>query len=267
MALQGGNQRVADLVIGHDALLLGREHLVFRCAPAITVSTLSSRSAVVTRLRPMRTARSAASLMMLANSAPEEPAVARATISKSTASCFTRLRCTSRIALRPSRSGSSIWIRRSKRRAQQCLVEALGTVRSGQDHHALAAVKPVHLGQQLVERLLALVVAADGRIPALADGVDLVDEDDAGSLLAGLTEEVTHLGRTHTDEHLHELRARNGENGTLASPATARAMSVLPVPGGPTSRAPLGSEAPISAYLEGSCRKSTISRRVSLASS
>ena len=95
--------------------------------------------------------------------------------------------------------------------AQQCLVEALGTVRSGQDHHTLAAVKPVHLGQQLVERLFALVVAADGRIPALADGVDLVDEDDAGSLLACLTEEVTHLGRTHTDEHLHELRARNGE--------------------------------------------------------
>jgi hypothetical protein len=30
------------------------------------------------------------------------------------------------------------------------------------------------------------------------------------------------------------------KNGTLASPATARARSVLPVPGGPTSRTPLG---------------------------
>ena len=36
-------------------------------------------------------------------------------------------------------------------------------------------------------------------------------------------------------------------NGTPASPATARAMSVLPVPGGPTSRTPLGMRAPISA--------------------
>jgi len=39
------------------------------------------------------------------------------------------------------------------------------------------------------------------------------------------------------------------KKGTFASPATARAMSVLPVPGGPTSSAPLGSDAPISTYL------------------
>ena len=35
-------------------------------------------------------------------------------------------------------------------------------------------------------------------------------------------------------------------NGTPASPATARASRVLPVPGGPTSRMPLGILAPIS---------------------
>ena len=34
------------------------------------------------------------------------------------------------------------------------------------------------------------------------------------------------------------------KNGTPASPATARASSVLPVPGGPTSRTPLGMCAP-----------------------
>src|SRR6201985_215737 len=34
------------------------------------------------------------------------------------------------------------------------------------------------------------------------------------------------------------------KNGTLASPATARAISVLPVPGGPTSRTPRGMRAP-----------------------
>jgi hypothetical protein len=35
------------------------------------------------------------------------------------------------------------------------------------------------------------------------------------------------------------------KNGTPASPATARASSVLPVPGGPTSSTPLGILAPI----------------------
>ncbi len=57
------------------------------------------------------------------------------------------------------------------------------------------------------------------------------------------------------------------KKGTLASPATALASSVLPVPGGPTSRAPLGSLAPISVYLPGLWRKSMISSRLSLASS
>ena len=41
------------------------------------------------------------------------------------------------------------------------------------------------------------------------------------------------------------------KNGTCASPATALASKVLPVPGGPTSNAPFGSFAPIFAYLSG----------------
>ena len=49
-------------------------------------------------------------------------------------------------------------------------------------------------------------------------------------------------------------------NGTPASPATARAMRVLPVPGGPTSSTPLGMRAPISPNFSGIFRKSTTSR-------
>ena len=48
-------------------------------------------------------------------------------------------------------------------------------------------------------------------------------------------------------------------NGTPASPATARAISVLPVPGGPTSRMPLGILAPMSLKRWGDLRKSTTS--------
>ena len=57
------------------------------------------------------------------------------------------------------------------------------------------------------------------------------------------------------------------KNGTFASPATALASSVLPVPGGPTSNAPFGSFAPISRYFFGLCRKSTTSCKDSFASS
>ena len=39
------------------------------------------------------------------------------------------------------------------------------------------------------------------------------------------------------------------KNGTFASPATALASKVFPVPGGPTNNAPLGRVAPISEYF------------------
>ena len=57
------------------------------------------------------------------------------------------------------------------------------------------------------------------------------------------------------------------KNGTFASPATACASSVLPVPGGPTSSAPFGSFAPMERYFSGRFKKSTISISWSLASS
>ena len=55
------------------------------------------------------------------------------------------------------------------------------------------------------------------------------------------------------------------KNGTFASPATAFASRVLPVPGGPTRRAPLGIFPPSAVYFWGFFRKSTISITSSLA--
>ena len=51
----------------------------------------------------------------------------------------------------------------------------------------------------------------------------------------------------------------NEKNGTLASPATAFASKVFPVPGNPTNNAPLGILPPKTVYLVGFLRKSTIS--------
>lgn len=48
-------------------------------------------------------------------------------------------------------------------------------------------------------------------------------------------------------------------NGTPASPATARASIVLPVPGGPVSKTPLGSFPPRVPNAAGSFKNSTIS--------
>src|SRR5436309_5750349 len=57
------------------------------------------------------------------------------------------------------------------------------------------------------------------------------------------------------------------KKGASASPATARASSVLPVPGGPASRTPRGILPPSLRYFSGRRRKSTTSESSSLASS
>ena len=57
------------------------------------------------------------------------------------------------------------------------------------------------------------------------------------------------------------------KKGTCASPAIAFANNVLPVPGGPTNKAPLGILPPRLVYFLGFFKKSTISITSTLASS
>ena len=99
-------------------------------------------------------------------------------------------------------------VRSNRPGPQQRGVEDVGAVGGRHHHDALGGLEAVHLGEHLVQRLLALVVAAAETGAALAtDGVDLVDEDDRGGLLAGGLEEVADPRRADTDEHLHEVGA------------------------------------------------------------
>jgi energy-converting hydrogenase Eha subunit H len=54
-------------------------------------------------------------------------------------------------------------------------------------------LETVHLDEQLVQGLFALVVtAAEAGAAMTADRVDFVDEDDAGRVLLALLEQVAH---------------------------------------------------------------------------
>src|SRR5262249_29259312 len=55
--------------------------------------------------------------------------------------------------------------------------------------------------------------AAQTRAAVAADGVDLVDEDDAGGVSLSLLEEIAHARCTDADEHLDEVRAGEREEG------------------------------------------------------
>jgi hypothetical protein len=150
-----------------------------------------------------------------------------------------------------SGSGTTTW--RSKRPGRS----SAGSSTSGRLVAAMTmtpslAFEAVHLDQHLVQRLLALVVAAAQAGATLAaDGVDFVDEDDAGRVLLGLLEHVAHAAAPTPTNISTKSEPEIEKNGTLASPAMALASSVLPVPGGPTSSTPRGMRPPSFWNLDG----------------
>ena len=96
---------------------------------------------------------------------------------------------------------------------EQGAVKHIHTVGSCQNDDATIGTETVHLGKQGVEGVFSLIVSAHCRVLAAgtAHCIDLIDEDDARSLLLCLAEEVADARCTHADEHLYEVRTAHGE--------------------------------------------------------
>ena len=207
---------VARLVVGGDP----------RSSSSILRGASGARADLVARLlevvmldssRLSSTAMMAASLTMAARSAPEKPGVPRASDCRSTSSLSFTLRVDLEDRLASARSGSRSTTSRSKRPGRS----SAGSSTSGRLVAATtmmpsSVLEAVHLDEDRVQGLLALVVAAAHAAAATAaDGVDLVEEDDAGRVLARLLEEVAHAAGADADEHLDEVGARDREEGHL----------------------------------------------------
>ena len=78
-------------------------------------------------------------------------------------------------------------------RTQEGCVEDVGAVRSCQHDDTAIGAEAVHLGEELVQRILTLIVAPEVVVATTgtAHRIDFVDEDDTGGLLLGGLEEVT----------------------------------------------------------------------------
>ena len=215
--LEHAEQRVAGLVVGGALALLGARAVIRRSAPSTIFSSASVKSAERHRSWSRRAAVSAASLTRLRRSAPTMPGRAWTAIAAEVDVVGQRHRA--RVDLEdllrgPSWSGGlTVHAAVEAAGAQQRRVEDLGAVGRRQHDHALGAGEPVHLGEDLVERLLALVVAAERAAAAAraADRVELVDEDDRRRGLLGLLEQVAHAAGADADDHLDELRRRERE--------------------------------------------------------
>ena len=97
-------------------------------------------------------------------------------------------------------------------RTHQRSIENIRPVGGRHDDDAGVAFKAIHLRQELVEGLLPLVVAtAKAGTTLTTNGVDLVNEDDAGGIFLGLLEQIAHTAGTDADEHFDELGAGDRE--------------------------------------------------------
>ena len=92
--------------------------------------------------------------------------------------------------------------------------ETIQPIRRADAHEPLLAGQALHLDEELVERVLVLVVPAlASAFAALpAERVELVDEDDSPALgVATAGEELTHTRGAHAHVALDELGTRRGE--------------------------------------------------------
>ena len=212
----------------------------------------------------------AASLIILARSDPTRPAVASASASRSTVSSMcTSLECTFKVSRRPFRSGLSTMIRRSKRPGRSsALSRTSGRFVAARIKIPLDASNPSISASSWFKVCSRSSLPPPYRLSRLLPiaSISSIKIIHGAIFCASLNRSRTREAPTPTNistksEPLME------KNGTPASPATAFARRVLPVPGGPTSNAPLGILPPRSVYFCGFLRNSTISSTSCLAPS
>mmetsp|Transcript_18730 Transcript_18730/g.58217 ORF Transcript_18730/g.58217 Transcript_18730/m.58217 type:complete len:315 (+) Transcript_18730:763-1707(+) len=242
--------------------------------PMVMRSSAMYTSLAAISLALRRTAISADSLSKLARSAPLKPLRSLDSWSRSTSAAIGLLRaCTLRTAARPELVGLEHLTLRSKRPARS-------SAGSSMSARLVAPTKitPVSLLKPSISVSSWLRVCSRSSVPPPCDLNCCVERlpPSASSSSTKITHGVltrARLKRSRTRAApTPTIASTNSDpaiekNGTPASPAIARATSVLPTPGGPSSRMPLVCVAPSASYLSGLLRKDTTSLSSSMVSS
>mmetsp|Transcript_101683 Transcript_101683/g.265177 ORF Transcript_101683/g.265177 Transcript_101683/m.265177 type:complete len:403 (-) Transcript_101683:186-1394(-) len=236
-------------------------------SPTTTRSNASSMYLAVTAVMFWADERTAAMFRMLNKSAPVMPAVRLASVTNSTAGSSTSLEAyISRISVRPFRSGIG---------TTTCLSRRPGRIRAGsRDFTKLVA-------QMTTIPLFSSKPSSSTRSWFSVARTELLSRPERLEPTASISSmKMMHGACFRASAKRSRMRraptptniSSNSEpevcrNGTPASPAMARASSVLPVPGGPDIIMPLGSLAPRRVNRSGSFRYMMISSSSSLTSS
>ena len=208
--------------------------------------------------------------MRFARSAPVKPGVIFAIFARSTSDPMgLSLECTSRMRWRPFTSGVSTTIWRSKRPGRK----SAGSSTSARFVAAMSTTESLDSKPSISTSSWFKVCSRSSWPPPRpvprwrpTASISSMKMMAGEASFASLNKSRTRLAPTPTNIST-KSEPEMLKNGTPASPATARASRVLPVPGGPTSRQPRGIFAPMDWYLAGLARKSLISCISSTASS
>ena len=104
-------------------------------------------------------------------------------------------------------------------RPHQGRIEGFRTIARSEHNHAGVAAKSIHLHEQSVEGLFAFVVTTHHAGTAgFPQGIEFVDEDDAGALGFGLLKHVADAGGTNADKHLHKVAPGEPKEGNTRFP-------------------------------------------------
>ena len=159
---------------------------------------------------PCRVAHRAASLTRLRMSAPVRPTVPPASrleidiVRQRHVAHVDLENCQAPLVIRPIHRDVAI----ESARAQQGRIEHVGPIRGGQHDDRLGRAEAVHLAEDLVESLLAFIVAAaEAGAANAADGVDFIDEQNRRRGILGRFEHVADAARADAHEHLNEFGA------------------------------------------------------------
>ena len=243
--------------------------LDFLSGPIRTFSIDCSTSFMWTFFWFFFAARIAASFIKFSRSAPVNPGVWRAIFSKSTDEARGLFReCTSRICSRALRSGLSTITLRSNRPGRS----RAGSSTSGRFVAAITMTFVPVSKPSISLRIWLSVCSLSSWPPPIPAPLCLPTASISSMkimhgefLFAFLNRSLTREAPTPTNISTNS-EPDIVKNGTSASPATALASRVLPVPGGPISNTPFGIFAPIEVYFCGFFRKSTISSSSAFAS-
>ena len=130
-------------------------------------------------------------------------------------------------------------------RPQQRRIQNIRTIRSRNQNNIILQLKPIHLHQQLIQRLLTLIMPPTQTSPTMPPNrINLIHKHNTRRRLLRLLKQIPNTRRTHTHKHLHKIRTRNRKKRNPSLTSHSPRQQRLPRPRRPIQQHTLRNPSP-----------------------